>query len=299
MSSQKPEHNFIDWLHTHHCSILGKKPVEIYVFIDPLCPQCWGMEPILKKLQMEYGNIINIKHVLSGKLTTLHYQRDIHTSTKIADIWEKIGSRTGMSCDGELWMNNPIPASMPYSTSLAIKAAELQGKKSGSKFLRKLQEYLFLKKKNIAEIQVLIECAKAANIDAEEFIKDINSEAAAKAFQCDLKITEEMDVQEIPSLVFFNENIEEEGIKISGLYSYDIYISILAEMMPKMSEPAPLPTIENFVRFYNLVATKEIAVVYNMKEQDVERIMKKLLLQRIVQRIPGKHGTFWKYNKNQ
>ncbi len=293
--SSKPVYDFYDWLHAHHCSLLGKKPIEIYVFIDPLCPQCWGMEPILKKLKMEYGNIINIKHVLSGKLVTLGYQKDLQSANNIMNIWERTASRTGMSCDGDLWLNNTIPSTMPYSTSLAIKAAELQGKKNGIRFLRKLQEYLFLKKKNISEMSVLLECAQASGIDTEEFLKDIDSDAAAKAFQCDLKITEEMEVQEIPSLVFFNEKIEEEGIKLSGIYSYHVYISVLSEMMPALPEPAPLPTIEYFVRFFNLVATKEVSVVYNLTEQEAERELKKLQLRRVVERINGKHGAFWKY----
>ena len=287
----------MDWLHSHHCSMLGKKPVEIYVFIDPLCPQCWGMEPVLKKLQMEYGPIISIKHVLTGKLVTPSFQKELQAPSQLADVWEKTASRTGMSCDGDLWLTNAIPSTMPYNASLAIKAAELQGKKNGIKFLRKLREYLFLKKKNISEIEILVECAEASGIDPQEFLQDINSEAAAKAFQCDLKITQEMDVQEIPSLVIFNEKIEDEGIKISGIYPYEVYISILSEIIPDMPEPEPLPDIEYFVRFFNLVATREIAVVYNMKESDVEKEMKKLQLRRLVQRIPGKQGTFWKYIK--
>nr|WP_042350517.1 ClpXP adapter SpxH family protein [Bacillus massiliigorillae] len=289
--------NFVEWLHKYHCAIAGKKPIEIYVFIDPLCPQCWGMEPILKKLQMEYGNIISVKHVLSGKLATLNTSYGTHSSENIATHWERTASRTGMSCEGELWLNNSLPLSMPYNASIAIKAAELQGKKQGIKFLRKFQEFFFLKKKNISEMSVLIECAKAVKLDLDEFLNDIHSKAAAKAFQCDVKITNEMDVQEIPSLVFFNSNIEEEGIKVSGSYSYDVYLSILSEMMPSMPEPNPLPDIESFVRFYNVVATKEISVTYDMTDQAVENIMKKLQLQRVVERIPAKHGMFWKYIK--
>lgn len=297
LSSQKPVYNFVEWLHTHHCSAVGKKPIEIYVFIDPLCPQCWSMEPVLKKLQMEYGSIISIKHVLSGKLTALNELKGKRTYKNIKEISKKTASRTEMYCNGEKTVENPI--SRPYHASIAIKAAELQGKKSGIKFLRKLQEYLFLDNKNISEMAVLIQCATEAKIDVDEFLNDITSKTAAKAFQCDLKITTEMDVQEIPSFVFFNENIEDEGIKVAGIYSYDVYISILSEMMPSLPKPAPLPKIEFFVRFYHVVATKEIAVVYNMGEQDVEREMKKLLLQQVVQRIPTKYGTFWKYNKKR
>jgi len=54
------------------CSGSDKKPIEIYMFIDPLCPECWALEPILKKLQIEYGRYFSIKHVLSGRLADLN-----------------------------------------------------------------------------------------------------------------------------------------------------------------------------------------------------------------------------------
>ncbi|WP_019240512.1 DsbA family protein [Bacillus massilioanorexius] len=294
MSSQKPVFNFTEWLHKYHCSSIGKKRIEIYIFIDPLCPECWSIEPIIKKLQMEYGNILNFKLVLSGKLTALNFQAKRHYKN-IKEISKRTASRTEIQCSSKLIGENQI--TKPYNASIAIKAAELQGKKSGIKFLRKLQEYLFLDKKNISDMNVLVDCAKEAKIDVDEFINDISSKTAAKAFQCDLKITAEMNVQEMPSFVFFNENIEDEGIKVAGIYSYDVYISILSEMLPSLPMPAPLPKIEYFVRFYQIVATKEIAIVYNLDEKEVELEMKKLMLQQLVQRIPTKHGTFWKYKK--
>ena len=40
-----------------------------------------------------------------------------------------------------------------------------------------------------------------------------------------------MEVTEIPTLVFFNENIDDEGIKITGHYPYDVYVQIIEEML--------------------------------------------------------------------
>ncbi|WP_017551871.1 ClpXP adapter SpxH family protein [Heyndrickxia coagulans] len=281
--------NMIDLM--KHSSCFSKKPLEIYVFIDPLCPECWALEPVLKKLRLEYGVYFRLRHVLIGKLSNLN---DIPKKREaIADYWEKTASRTGMSCDGSLWIENPITS--PYIVSIAIKAAELQGKKQGLRFLRKVQELVFLEKRNISDIQILVDCAKGASIDVDEFLHDIHSESAAKAFQCDLKITSEMEVTESPSLVFFNEHIEDEGLKISGLYSYDIYVQVLQEMLGKEPSPLPLPPLEEFLKYFGFVASKEIAVVYDMPVQEAEKELKKLVLQQKVRKIEGKHGSFWKY----
>lgn len=277
---------------THHCHGSEKKPIEIYMFVDPICPECWALEPILKKLLIEYGRYFSIKHVLSGKLANLNVCKK-RKYENIAELWEKTASRSGMSCDGNLWLENPL--SSPYIASIAIKAAELQGRRAGIRFLRKLQEELFLEKQNITDFEVLKNCALSVGLDVEEFILDIHSESAAKAFQCDLKITSEMDVHEIPTLVFFNENTEEEGIKITGVYPYEIYVQILEEMLSEEPQQSPPPPLETFIKFFRLVASQEIAVVYNMPISQVEREMKKLLLKQKVEQVPAKYGTFWRY----
>ena len=66
----------------------------------------------------------------------------------IAHVWEKTASRSGMSCDGNVWFENPITS--PYVASIAIKAAELQGRKAGHSIFEKISGILFLlKKRNI------------------------------------------------------------------------------------------------------------------------------------------------------
>lgn len=276
-----------------HCNGNEKKPLELYLFIDPLCPECWAFEPIIKKLLIEYGQYFSIKHVLSGRLATLNTAKK-KSYESMATLWEKTASRSGMSCDGSLWFENPI--SSPHIASIAIKAAELQGRRAGIRFLRKLQEVLFLEKQNVSSFNVLKGCAKSIGLDVEEFIADIHSDSAAKAFQCDLKITSEMDVHEIPTLVFFNENIEDEGIKITGYYPYEVYEQIIEEMLAEKPERSSLPPLETFLKYFKFVASKEIAVVYDMTINEVEREMKKLQLKQIVEQIPVKYGIFWRYN---
>lgn len=269
-----------------------QKPIEIYVFIDPLCAECWSLEPYLKKLSVEYGRFFTIRQIVSGHLTCLNNDT-FDKPKKIKEIWERTARRTGMSCDGDVWIENPV--SSPWVASIAIKAAELQGKKAGKLFFRKLQENLFLKKQNISDEQVLIQCAQEAKLDIEEFEKDLYSTTAKKAYQCDIKLTREMEVDYIPTIVFFNQVAEEDGIKISGLYPYDIYELILKEMLQRTPIPSVKPSLEEFMKYYEVVGSKEISVVYDWSMEETEKAMKKLQFKRIVERIPAKYGSFWKY----
>ena len=273
------------------CGNSDQKPIEIYMFVDPLCPECWALEPILKKLQIEYGQYFRIRYVLSGQLTRMNAKSKQQHA--LANQFESTASRSGMSCDGSVWFDHPISA--PYLASIALKAAELQGHRRGLRFLRKLQEQLFLKKSNVSDLQVLVECAKSAKLDVVEFMNDIYSNSASKAFQCDLKISSEMEVEEIPTLVFFNENIEDEGVKITGVYDYDVYVQILEEMLDVHPEPSDLPSMDDFLNYYELVATKEVAVVYGLTDVEAEKEMKKRMLQQKVEEVPAKYGSFWKY----
>lgn len=182
-----------------------KKPLEIYMVIDPLCPECWALEPIIKKLQMEYSPYFTLTTIMGNEIKSLNQPCGSKKSShlkQLAKLYDEIATRTGMPCDGDVWHENT--SFTPYSVILAIKAAELQGKAIGAKYLRRLREALFVHKKNIACEDVLLDCAeKVKGMDVKEFKHDLHSQSASKAFQSDVKTTKEMNVTAAPTLVFF------------------------------------------------------------------------------------------------
>src|SRR5699024_6899867 len=89
--------------------------------------------------------------------------------------------------------------------------------------------------------------------------------------------------------------IDEQGIKISGLYPYDIYVLVLKEILQKNPIPSEKPPLEDFMAFYEVVGNKEISVVYDWSPAKTDREMKKLQLRQKVEKIPVKYGTFWRY----
>lgn len=252
------------------------KPLEMYVFLDPLCPTCWDMQPTLRKLQIEYGQYFTVRTVLSTQLNKLNTVCNF-PSTNLSNDLECI-SRIEHS----------------VFPSFAVKAAEFQGKKAALRFFIKIQEYLFLKTKNVTSFSVLQEIAEEVNLDVDEFVHDFLSNECARSFQNDLSITCEMEVDSFPSIVFFNENIEDEGIKVAGNYPYEIYVQILQEMLyekPKIQDPPSLEKL--FDRFHSLT-TNEIASYYNISDQLAERELKKLLLLQKVERLILPNTVFWR-----
>lgn len=161
--------------------------------------------------------------------------------------------------------------------------------------MRCMQESLFLNRQDITEEQVLLAIAEHTQLDLEEFKRDLHSQSAVKALQCDLKIAAEMEVASVPTLTFFNSLREGEGLKVTGNYSYEIYEEVLFEMLGDEPKPSQTPPLELFIEYFQFVADKEIAVVYDWTLEEVEREMKKLAFARKVERVEAKHGMFWRY----
>lgn len=250
-------------------STSSTKPMELYAFIDPLCSSCLDLQPIIRKLQVEYEHYFTLRIVLSTKLSTLN------------------SFCQTVTIDDKDFTHPALP-------SVAIKAAELQGKRAGMRFLQKLQEHLFVDTRNVATYSSLLSIAEQAHLDVEEFKSDIQSKEATRAFQCDMYISREMDVTESPSMVFFNERIEDEGLKVCGIYTYEVYEKILAEMLDMDLQRQELPSLDELFLRYNTLSTKEVASIYGVTNYAAERELKKRTLLQQLERIPVANTNQWR-----
>src|SRR5690606_2630915 len=51
----------------------GTKPLKVIYFTDPICSSCWGIEPQLRKLKLEYGGSVDIDYRMGGLLPDWSY----------------------------------------------------------------------------------------------------------------------------------------------------------------------------------------------------------------------------------
>ena len=82
------------------------KPVELYIFIDPLCKQGFILQSIIRRLQLQYDHYFTYRFVLSTDLTSLNCY-----SNHMKDCTDHFS----------------LDISHPVLPSIAVKAAELQG----------------------------------------------------------------------------------------------------------------------------------------------------------------------------
>lgn len=247
------------------------RPIELYVFIDPTCEECWSLQPVIRKLQIDYDKYFTLRIIIRTSLPKMN-----------------------TTCASNPLIDEISDKSHPSFPSIAIKAAEFQGKRAGYRFISKMFEYSFLKSRNINSFAVLIEIAEQLMLDVDEFIRDFSSKNVLRSLQVDLYMAKEMEVDEAPTFVFFNENIEDEGLKVSGLYSYEVYEQILGELVGQVIKPNTPPPLDNLFKKFDTLATKEIAEIYQIPEKSAERELKKRQLQQHVECLPFKETTLWR-----
>ncbi|KXH79787.1 DsbA family protein [Sporosarcina sp. HYO08] len=247
------------------------RPIELYVFLDPFCDDCWSLQTLLRRLQIEYERYFTMRIALLTSLPTLNLQC--------------IRNSEDVSACGK------IHASFP---STAVKAAEFQGKRAGFRFLSKMFEYSYLKSRNVTSFSVLVEIAEKTKLDVEEFKRDFSSKHVLRSLQIDLYMAKEMEVTKAPTFVFFNENIEDEGLKVDGIHRYEVYEQILEELVGTPIYPEEPPVLEDLFQRYDTLSTKEIADIYRLSHKETERGLKKLLLQQEVERLTVQDTTLWR-----
>jgi predicted DsbA family dithiol-disulfide isomerase len=166
------------------------KPIKIIYFTDPICSSCWGIEPQLRKLELEYGLAVDMEYHMGGLLPDWSYNSGgISKPSDVASHWDEASHHYDMPIDGDVWLEDPLSSS--YPPSIAFKAAQLQDESKAHLFLRAIREGVFLQKKNITQWDVLSAAATRVGLDAARMKTDMDGKAKA-LFEADLALGQRM-----------------------------------------------------------------------------------------------------------
>ncbi|MFD2830078.1 DsbA family protein [Corticicoccus populi] len=235
--------------------------VEIFYFFDPFSEECLQMEPIINKLLIEYKGHITIKKILAPSLSVL---------TK---------------CQAQ--STNDLD-----NIALAYKAAEIQGRNKARAFMRYVLNRIS-PTRTLCTFEHMKEAAELSGLDVHSFFQDVKSKQVKALLKRDLAVYREMDVEELPAMVFFSGDVHEEGIKVEGIYPYHIYTYIINELLDIRLMKHPLPAIHEYIETYEMVSFYELKTVFEWRSGLLLNELKKLRLKNLVEEINTENGTYY------
>lgn len=271
----------------------SNKSVKVIYYTDPICSSCWGIEPQLRKLKLEYGNSIEIEYRMGGLLPDWSYNSGgISKPSDVAHHWDEVSVYYDMPIDGDLWLEDPLNSS--YPPSIAFKAAQMQDNEKAILFLREIREMVFLQKKNIAKWEHLEAAAKIVGLNVAQLKADYDGKAK-ELFQEDLKLGKELGVRGFPTMFFVDEKGNKEFVYGSKPYSF--YEVAVLKLAPAVSKSQYKKSWEDLFAKYQTLTAKEYAELSGTGRKESEQLLNDLTEKGMLVKLSTKNGSIWKLKK--
>lgn len=264
--------------------------IQILYFTDPICSSCWGIEPQLRKLKLEYGEYFDIEYRMGGLLQgwDVYAGKDVNGPASVAKHWDDASAYYGMPIDGDLWLEDPLHSS--YPPSVAFKAAQCQGTESGLRFLRRIKEMVFLEKKNITRWENLAQAAVETGLDGKQFRDDFESRAGS-LFEEDLTLAKQLGVKGFPSIFFTDQS--GNRLLVYGVKSYAHYEEALLTLYPQAVKKRIAGDWQDLFNHFPTLTAKEYSVLLDIPVEDAIKELEELYRQRKLGRHTTKNGNLW------
>lgn len=267
----------------------NKKPIKIIYYTDPICSSCWGIEPQLRKLKLEYGNSIEVEYRMGGLLKDWSYNSGcISKPSDVANHWDEVSVYYDMPIDGDVWLEAPLSSS--YPPSIAFKAAQMQNQEKAILFLREIREMVFLKKKNITKWEHLEIAAKKVGLNIPRFKTDYEGKAK-DLFMEDLKLGNELGVRGFPTL-FFTEMTGQKEM-VYGSKPYSNFENALLKLYPTATKISYDKNWTSIFSKYNSLTAKEFSELTGIVRNESEKVLNDLTTQGYLEKFKTKNGAIW------
>ena len=266
-----------------------ERDLKLIYYTDPICSSCWGIEPQLSKLKLEYGNAIEIEYKMGGLLPDWSYNSGgIGKPSDVASHWDEVSVHYDMPIDGDLWLEDPLESS--YPPSIAFKAAQMQDEGKALLFMRDIREMVFLKKKNIAKWEHLKVAAKTVGLNVEQLKTDFEGKAKT-LFEEDLKLGKELGVRGFPTIFFIDEAGNKETVY--GTRPYAFYEMAILKLNPNATKSEYSKNWETLFSKYNSLTAKEYAELSGTPRNESETILNELSEKGALKKFTTKNGSIW------
>ncbi|MHC9159369.1 MULTISPECIES: DsbA family protein [unclassified Exiguobacterium] len=235
------------------------KPLELFYFMDISSPENFHVMTLIKKLEIEYGHVIRFRMVSTVPSCVGGCQEEVRLLTM-------------------------------------IKALELQGKRHAMRFLRHLHVNDLFSGEQLGSID-LWEIARSFEeygLDLSELEADLQSNQLLNALAVDHQVLKDWEIESLPALTFVTRD---EALKIEGVYPYDVYQSVMTELLGYAPSRTTDWDVAKVLARYDASTITELSYILDMEKTVIERELKKLSLQQRCRPVPGCSGEAWAQTK--
>jgi putative protein-disulfide isomerase len=260
-------------------------------FTDPFCTWCWGAEPLLRRVEESYGDQVEVEFVMGGLVDDFESFVDrangITEPADVAPHWEEAAQRHGMPVDTSVWYTNPPRSSYPACT--AYEAAEFQGTELAHRYLRRLREALAVEGRNIGDREVLADLAEEVGLDVERFRAALSGGRARAAFEEDRTHMREAGATTFPTFRVAGDGDE---LLLRGSQPFAAVADAVETVAPDIERREPR-SLAAFVEHYGPVATREVAEVYQVDDDEARQRLSELVADGRIEKTDRGAGFFW------
>jgi predicted DsbA family dithiol-disulfide isomerase len=224
--------------------------VHVIYYTDPACPWSWAAEPVVRRIEGEFGDGVSITYVMGG--LAREFRRPAETAVHVLDA----SAASGMPVDARLWLDDPPRSSHP--ACLAVVAAREQGLAGPA--LRRLRDGLMLERRRLDTPDALVDARRAVRgMDAARLRRDLGSSATIERFGEDLERVRAASPEHhnAAGRVPF-PSFEVEGI--GGAYDDEATPDAVGALVRRAGgEPVQRPDVAGALRRFGRMALPEVA----------------------------------------
>jgi putative protein-disulfide isomerase len=205
--------------------------VTLYYFHDPMCSWCWAFRPHWQEIVADLSDAVRSQRILGGLAPDTEQAMPADMQVKLRSIWQTIQQIVpGTPFNFEFW-DKCTPRRSTYAACRAVIAARRQHPGSEETMILAIQQAYYLKARNPADRNTLIELASEIGLERARFSVDIESLSVQEELLKEIAFTHRLAVKGFPTLL-----LEKEGIFTAILHDYHHARTVL-DQVERLSRP--------------------------------------------------------------
>lgn len=275
-------------------------PVLIVEYTDPYSVWCWGCEPALRRLAYRYPDGVEIRYVMGGLFEDFRPMRE-YWSRMSGGRWKEavhtflaaVAGQHGMPIHVDAMMDSLEDFTSTWPACIAVSGASLQGREAERVYLRRLREAVLVEGRDIGDREVQLAVSAQAGIDAGALARALEDTSALAAFRKDLTECRLRGVTGFPS---FDVGSVEASVRLDGYRSWEAMEDELRPFAPHLKPretPPTGPGARDVLRHFGRCATREVAAVLGIPDDDAEILLEDLESEGRVRRLEFGPAVMW------